>query len=230
MANQYGIKEFIQVHTFDYINALQDFPQPFKVYKPLQSGNIKLEDNILIWNVVAGSTCGRTCDKCYAFKAYRYDGVQKKHFYNTWLALHKADYLKETIINQIVKSKNKDFVRIHGAGDFYSIDYVIMWAEIVAAVNAVRSDIVFYTYTKSKFEDELRMAGIIVNASLIKGLGKNYGKREKMEAFIEKNNCNSETKFVLCPATVKETKKATKCGRSCTACMTDKTKVLFVEH
>lgn len=220
-----NIKSFFSHWTLARIINTKMMKNPFKKYRPLQVGNSKLFGSILNWSLLPITTCGRSCEGCYDLRSFRYVTVQLKRLYNTWRAIHDADNLKQEIINQIIRSKKRKYVRIHVGGDFFSFEYVQMWAEIVQAVNDVRDDITFYCYTKTKFQDELEMCGIIVNPSLIKGLGNNYGKREKLESFIAENDG-----YIICPATKKETKGQTKCGLTCTSCMTNKETVLFVEH
>lgn len=224
MAKIESVETFIANNSLDTLKARTEFEQPFKVYKPLDAGNSKLEPNIFSFSMIPVVTCGTRCKGCYDLRSLRYPSVREKRTYNTWLSLNKQDVLEEAIVNQINKSKKLQFVRIHVGGDFYSLDYVAMWGRIVEAVKATRPEVKFYTYTKSKFSDEIELCGINVVPSLVKGLGYNFGPEEKLNDFTAKNEG-----YTICPATVKATKEATKCGINCTACM-DKSKVLFVEH
>jgi len=217
------IANFIKENTIENLkNTVME--NPFNTYKPLDQGNIKLNKNIFSFSLIPVSTCVVDCAKCYDKRSLRYPSVRDKRQYNTWLAINETEKLKSLIVDQLLRSRTVEFVRIHVGGDFFSMEYLTMWAEIVSIVNEVKPDIKFYTYTKTKFSDELKMCGINVVDSKVKGLGFNFGKIEKLRTFMESN-----TEYTLCPATVKETAEATKCGVTCTACM-DKSEVLFVEH
>ena len=221
------IANFIKENSIENLNIKNTLMvNPFKKYKPLDQGNKKLNENIFSFSLIPVATCGTECKGCYDLRSLRYPSVQMKRKYNTWLAINNKTFLKNAIINQITKSKKVEFVRIHVGGDFFSLDYVAMWGEICQTVLALKPDVKFYTYTKSKFSDEISMGGINVVESTIKGLGYNFAKKERLDKFVAKKG-NED--YTICPDTVKETTANTKCGVTCTACMTTK-KVLFVAH
>jgi hypothetical protein len=217
------IAEYIKSNTIENLKNMV-ISNPFKVYKPLDQGNSKLNKNIFSFSLIPVSTCVVNCAGCYDKRSLRYPSVRDKRQYNTFMAINETEKLKSLIVKQILSSRTIEFVRIHVGGDFFSIDYLTMWAEIVSEVKKTKSEIKFYTYTKTKFTDELEMAGINVVASKVKGLGFNFAELDKLENFVKENK-----EYTICPATVKATKDSTKCGVTCTACM-DKSEVLFVKH
>ena len=214
------IANYIKENSIENLSNIK-MDNPFKSYKPLDKGNSKLEPNILSFSLIPVATCSVNCTGCYDKRSLRYPSVQDKRKYNTYMALNETETLKELIINQILNSRKVEHVRIHVGGDFFSIEYVTMWAEIVNKVKESKN-VNFYTYTKSQFTDELKMAGINVVASKVKGLGFNFGPLNKLANFMKENKG-----YTLCPATNGD--KDVKCGVTCTACMTND-KVLFVEH
>jgi len=105
------------------------------VDRPLMSvGNHKLGKDILVFNLNRGVTCpGRSpwCRKnCYEHKSYRYPAVRPARDRN--LAATMADDFVDKIVAEIQKPRKKPIrgVRIHGSGDFYSLEYLRKWFEI----------------------------------------------------------------------------------------------------
>jgi len=93
-----------------------------------------------------------TCKKnCFATKgAYSWPMVQNKHNQN-WFATKEPNFVelmtKEIQVKaKTAKRQNKQLViRIHDAGDFYSLEYLLKWFHIVLQFPEVQ----FYCYTKS---------------------------------------------------------------------------------
>lgn len=90
----------------------------------------------------------------------------------TYLARNHMDFVKRAIIAQII-ADNIKLCRIHASGDFFSIEYVEMWRDIVKACEAC----VFWTYTKNTeaenaFND---FDNINIVKSVIHGFGFNFG-------------------------------------------------------
>lgn len=80
---------------------------------------------------------------CYAkMGAYVWPKVYAKHAAN--LALTQTEGFIDAMNHEIQRTK-PDLVRIHDAGDFYSLEYLNKWLKIVAANPSVQ----FYAYTKS---------------------------------------------------------------------------------
>jgi hypothetical protein len=112
----------------------------------LLTTNSKLErDNILSWNLPAGKTCPNAdkCLKgCYAMAGlYLKANVRKRHLKN--FELSKSPFFVDLMKREIEKKKPK-IVRIHASGDFYSLEYLHRWIEIVKSFPNIK----FYAYTK----------------------------------------------------------------------------------
>lgn len=79
---------------------------------------------------------------CYAKQGtYIWSNVNKK--YEERLALTLSDKFIYTLSAEIIRRKIKK-VRIHDSGDFYSIDYINKWLEIIR----LNPEVEFYAYTK----------------------------------------------------------------------------------
>jgi hypothetical protein len=89
---------------------------------------------------------GACASYCYARNGtYNFKNVKNAHIRNLELTL---DY-PELFVNQMIEECNKPrmkgkYVRIHDSGDFYSIDYLLSWLQIIRAC----PDVTFYAYTK----------------------------------------------------------------------------------
>lgn len=110
--------------------------------------------NILSFSIPPVETCpGRTewCErKCYAKRFKRYKNVTIS--YNNNLEATKSPTFVTDMVAKLTKATKKcKVVRIHVAGDFYSVDYIKAWISIVVAL----PEITFYTYTRSWRVEEL---------------------------------------------------------------------------
>lgn len=111
--------------------------------------------NVTINNVdyaIKGS-CPCTCiDKetgkidCYATKGnYNFTSVKVSLAKKTLLCYESLDFVERAIKAQIIADKIK-LCRIHAAGDFFSIEYAMMWRRIAETFPSVT----FWTYTKNR--------------------------------------------------------------------------------
>jgi len=115
----------------------------------ISKGNSKL-GKIANFNITPLRTCSpeacNTCGKngCYALKAYRqYPAVRTAWDENTELAINDIPTLYQDLRKYFTTFKGKIF-RIHSAGDFVSIDYLKMWADIAFEFKNIN----FMAYTK----------------------------------------------------------------------------------
>lgn len=178
-------------------------------------------------------TCPCTCMNkdgkitCYATKGnYNFKSVIASLAKKTLLCYENLYFVKRAIMAQIEADKIK-LVRIHAAGDFYSMEYAIMWKDIVNEFPGVT----FWTYTKNKACESVFDScsnGNIVKSFLPNGK-MNYGHCDHIMAMYEMLKsagkkvhicfCGIE-KFAGIPA-----KHCTNC-HSCAEC----DYVLFIEH
>ncbi len=120
----------------------------------LVRGNSKIGREIWQWSIPAGSTCpGRTelCDeRCYAQKGFFTMPNVKSSLQERLRASRRNDFETEMIAE--IKKITARVIRIHVAGDYYSLDYIDKWHNIVKACR----DVTFFTYTRSWRVPELR--------------------------------------------------------------------------
>lgn len=85
------------------------------------------------------------CSKfCYARNGtYLFSNVRRKHLANLELTFNRGKF-RQQMIEEISHKKKIRAVRIHDAGDFYSLEYLQDWATIAGCF----SNITFYAYTK----------------------------------------------------------------------------------
>ena len=127
----------------------------------LTNGNRELaKDGIFTWSIPAlnarlsdGSnfvTCpnaGICANLCYARSGtYRFSNVLKAHTDKLEMVLGDLESWKIQLIEELKAKRyqNEKSVRIHDAGDFFSMDYLIAWLDIARAT----PDVFFYAYTK----------------------------------------------------------------------------------
>lgn len=168
-----------------------------KIYHPvlgwinplLVDGNTKLGKGVWTWSMLPTNssysmtingelvtiygTCPCRCVGCYATVGnYRFNSVIYSLFIKTWLARHDIDFVKRAILAQIQADSIK-LLRIHAAGDFFSVEYIAMWCDIVKAT----PETMYWTYTKNPAAEnafnDFSNANIV--KSIIPGYGFNFG-------------------------------------------------------
>lgn len=104
--------------------------------------------NLYTFNLPSGRTCpGKSdwCKKhCYAAKGnFLYANVRDGQAWR-WGQTQDLDAFVEAMVKEI-RERNILHVRIHSAGDFYSVDYFRAWLEIARRLPAVK----FLAYTRT---------------------------------------------------------------------------------
>jgi hypothetical protein len=127
-------------------------------------GNAKLGDEIVTFSLPAGYTCPGARDclarvarnggltdgkqalfRCFAASAEAmYPSVRKSRWNNFDLLRGKSYEEMVELILASLPAESK-LVRVHVSGDFFNQDYFRAWMRVAA----IRSDCVFYAYTKS---------------------------------------------------------------------------------
>ncbi len=168
------------------------------------------------------SSCKHTC---YARKAYKaYPSCKNAWDLNFELAKNHLDLLETLLTAQIQEeydkrpAQNPLVVRIHVSGDFFSQEYLDMWARIADRFPMVY----FWGYTKVR--DMFSFVRVpwnmnIIN-SFIAGDMLNYGPEEYVDQLCEQYGA------FKCPAT---TNGPILCMRDCKYCLTG-TSPVFVQH
>jgi hypothetical protein len=83
---------------------------------------------------------------CYAKNGtYLFRNVKKAHIEKLELVLNHRDLWIEMMLEELKKKKyDGKYIRVHDAGDFFSVDYTTDWFKIINA----NKNIIFYAYTK----------------------------------------------------------------------------------
>jgi hypothetical protein len=214
-------KQFLKNNSLEILKKIEHMESPTEKYQPLIRGNTKLAKGIFNFSVLPVVTCGMQCKGCYAVKSLRYQNVRDIRLYNTWLAVHKLDYLYNAIIGQVKRARSIKYIRIHVAGDFFSEEYLNMWLKVAHWVAANKPHVKLYTYTKTSYGNTLNANGINCVESILPNGETNFDTLETLQELRKKYEG-----YTICPATLKN---GIRCGIDCTKCMHSK-KVLFVRH
>lgn len=209
-----------------------------KQYNPilLKQGNLKLEKNVLIWDLPSIVTCKYACSGCYALKPeriYKNTRVMRAfHFAVILMAIdeqNKKEYLQEYLQNEINKHVTcfkLPVVRIHSSGDFFNKKYLQFWLELALKNKKCN----FYTYSKQLNNDDINIFNKVVkNFNIVKSIihgHVNYGNDEQIKNIIELCNNNNEPCHV-CDYGQKNSKMT--CMGNCTACLYC-SNVIFHKH
>lgn len=105
--------------------------------------------NVILSNGERFNTCpsAGVCGAfCYAKNGtYNFKNVKKSHIEKLELVLYSPDVFECMMIEELKNKKyNGKYIRIHDAGDFFSVDYALIWLRIADRFK----NITFYTYTK----------------------------------------------------------------------------------
>mgnify|MGYP002521949382 CR=1 FL=1 len=166
-------------------------------------------------------TCPCDCIGCYAmsgnYTRYGYDGPGMR----TVIARDYLDFMQRAVIAQI-KADHIKLVRIHASGDFFSIDYINAWREIVKAC----PEVIFWTYTKNKAAENAfaDLVNINIVKSVIPGKGVNYGHCDYIIACYEFLK-NAGKDVYICRCGIDKNQHCV----NCKGCSRNEY-VLFIEH
>lgn len=185
-------------------------------------GSIAATEDMEVLQHACGGTCCCNCPGCYAQSGhYTKSSVKASLAWRTYLAQRFPEWT-ENAINAQIAALNIKMVRIHAAGDFFSDEYVMMWARIAEA----NSGCIFWTYTKTTHPsiavfDSLRNANVV--KSLVNG-GFNFGKAGYLIALYRDLVASGKTVWIC------------RCGidkdqhcNTCHHCFSSEY-VLFLEH
>ncbi len=210
----------------------------------LKNGNTKLGKAIFDFSLPPVASCPDSTEcalTCYAVKSYKlYKTAEKSWNDNFKLVINDLDAFKTMVINQLSKGKIKS-LRIHASGDFYTMDYLNAWLEIIKQY----PEISFFAYTKAFQGAELQKpSNLNIIDSFVEIDGIKYLNYAEFEV-IQK--IRTATKSIICPVTKgqylkklhrknkdsAQYQKGLKLSKitcsECKFCIT-KTQVLFVQH
>ena len=182
--------------------------------------NAKLSGIAGYLDLLSGVSCRKCCSGCYALKAERlYPDVYNHRLANYLLAKYHQGYFLSTLARDLDSLSDGSIVRLHSAGDFFSLKYTKGLFSLVKT----RQRIKFYAYSKRPYPFQLDQPS---NLSLIDSRkpfnGRNY---TKDPAALERAQREG---YFLCPATAGD---QVKCNAGCSACFdSSRPKVIFKEH
>lgn len=117
----------------------------------LPAHNVTLDDGTRFNVCPNANVCGAFC---YAKTGmFMFPNVKKSHMEKLDLVLNHRAKWKQMVMDELkLKKYDGKTIRIHDAGDFFSIEYTLDWMEIIRA----NPHVFFYAYTKQidifKFE------------------------------------------------------------------------------
>lgn len=167
-------------------------------------------------------TCPCSCVGCYATNGnYRFSSVTNSLAVRTWLVYNDLEFVKRAIIAQI-KADNIEFIRIHASGDFFNMEYIEIWKDIIAECKKTT----FWTYTKMR-EAENAFDGFdnanIVH-SLIPHVGFNFGHCDYILNVYKTLKAQGKSVYI-CRCGIDKNQHCT----NCKGCSKNEY-VLFIEH
>lgn len=120
----------------------------------LRPGNAKLGKGLFSWSVPADTTCPGKSEVCAAIcyakhGHYVFENVKTRLEIN--LEIARQNRFANLMTLEIARRKARR-VRVHAAGDFYSVAYTRAWLQIVQAC----PDTEFWAYTRSWMVKRLR--------------------------------------------------------------------------
>mgnify|MGYP003152537166 CR=1 FL=1 len=187
----------------------------------LKRGNKKLGKLIWDFSLPPVESCPDCEDcklTCYAVRYYnQYKQSKKCYNDNFKLCLNDLKTFKKLVLNQL-KNNNIHNVRIHASGDFYNMEYLKAWIDIVKKCKNIK----FFAYSKAftnipNLPANLNIINSFVTIDNVNYL--NYGTYESIAKM------RGKIKGIICPVTIG---KNIDCS-TCKYCIT-KNKVLFVQH
>lgn len=214
-----------------------------KEYKPMffKIGNLKLQKNVVIFDLPSIATCKGACKACYALKAerlYKNTRIMRAFHYACFLLAFESQAKRKFLYNYINDElffhdnfiKNL-VVRLHSSGDFFSKKYLNFWLKIIKNNNKIK----FYTYSKQL--DNIKIDDInnkYNNFNIIKSIINinnnnyiNFGNKEYLLT-IKKELKKAKKDFFVCDYGTKKTNKKT-CMGTCKKCLSCP-HVLFYQH
>lgn len=187
----------------------------------LKAGNSKVGKSVKTWSMTQ-ATCACHCEGCYGDSGfYNMPSVKKSLEMNTELATNHLEFFERAIRAQLETLPAGTEIRIHALGDFFSLEYVMVWHD------AARDfpQLVFWTYTKRRqYEDAF---DDLDNANIVKSIvnGKfNYGHCDHVMEMYEGLKAAGE-KVHICRCGVDDDQHCAGCHE----CSISKY-VLFLEH
>lgn len=242
-----GKTEIYKEFNIEFIKAENKIFSPIgKVNPLLVDGNAKIGKGVFHFSTLAGSkeytatvngekvtvsgTCAGNCENGYCMRGnYRYQSVVDSLAVRTVIAREYTEFFKRAVLAQI-KADNVKTVRIHATGDFFSVEYLNAWREIIKAT----PNTIYWTYTKETAAenafDDLENANIVKsNTPFLDNInsatnGYNFGHIDYILALYKALQGIGKSVYI-CRCGIDPAQHCT----NCTACAKCEN-VLFIEH
>ena len=211
-------------------------------FKPmlLKNGNLKLNNNVLQWDLPSIITCKQACKFCYALKSEKiYPQTRCMRLRNLFLiefALNDVNFYNE-LLQKLKREciwyysrKGCNVLRLHSSGDIYSsryLNFIFKWVENINDIYSI------YTYTKqldNNIIDDINST--YSNLNIVKSFISidnkkyiNYGSTEYIKDISQKLD-NKGITYHVCDY---GSTNAHTCMGNCKACLHCDT-VLFNQH
>lgn len=176
---------------------------------------------------VKGS-CPCHCDGCYCDSGcfVQYHQSYTSNLFKLILARMFLDWTKRAIIAQIKADKITQ-VRIHAAGDFFSVEYINAWHEIIFEC---KETTIFWTYTKNR--DAEKAFSDLDNCFLVPSItpyGFNFGTCAELLSMYARLT-EKGYKVHICACGTEYETHCCDCNTGCKAVGTECDFVLFIKH
>lgn len=176
-------------------------------------------------DMITGS-CPFHCKDCYCDNGfYNFDSIKAGNIRKLIYAKLFPSFLKSAISAQI-EADGIEQLRIHAAGDFFSAEYVAVWAEIIKAFPLVT----FWTYTK--YDKAVNAFDGLKNVSVVPSItpaGINFGTcRELIDMYRILTAAGYRVHICACGTEFE--KHCSDCLTGCKAIGKDCDYVLFIKH
>ena len=190
---------------------------------PLEAGNKKIANNVLVSSLAPVVTCLSCADckhSCYGRNTCnQYAGALNKRMIYSLMVKIDIDFYFDLVKNQLSRSK-KEYIRIHENGDFVNQNYLDRWIDIIRSFPKKH----FYFYTKVEnildFSGMEKLKNARNNPSYLPDGELNYGSKEYVDGLEKKYG----KRVFICPATMG--KKNIHCGGKCKTCINGKREVI----
>jgi hypothetical protein len=232
--------------SFAYISTLSPKRPLSNNNDLLEKGNNKTGysglkyNSILIWNLPPLLTCPAITKWCrqHCYNA-NMDSIKyplDKWLENWWWFENEPEQLFIKINNQIELSPKPCAIRLHSSGDFFSLNYIAFWKNIILKNN----DVSFWGYTRSwilpNLSNEIYQLKEIKNINLFaswdKYMGKipnNWNRSVVCSDQTELNRYRSDKNFSCCPEQFGQVQNCASCG-FCATKSKSKQSIAFILH
>ena len=151
--------------------------QNSKIKKTAEHFNVRLFNfSIPAYKSKDGMVTCPMADSCIKF-CYAQKGMYKMA--SKWMELKLQETLKDSFVqkmNQEIKDKKAQYIRVHDSGDYYSKEYLLKWFQIAVQ----NPDVKFYSYTNNITMIK-NLKSIPINFDFI------FSDSGKQKKFIDKN-------------------------------------------